>query len=143
VSTHLLILPALFLLTADDKTKKDDDAFQGSWSVVKYVDSGKDEDEVTRKQLTIAFKGDAMEVLVAGKTEETYRFKLDSSKKPRHIDIFEKKEKSDPLQGLYELDGDTLKICWNKEAPDKGRPTEFNSTDKNKWHLMVLKRKGK
>jgi uncharacterized protein (TIGR03067 family) len=147
MSIHLLgLMPALLLLAPDDKTKKDEDAIQGSWSVVNFVGTGKELDEDVRKQLTIAFKEGAMEVLVNGKSDETYGFKLDSSKKPRHIDILEKKdgkEAAPALLGIYEIDGDTLKICWNKEDPRRGRPAELRSTAENKFHLMTLKRKAK
>ena len=46
--------------------------------------------------------------------------------------------KDKPLLGIYELDGDSLKICY--AAPGKDRPTEFNSKAGSGWILTVHKR---
>ena len=65
----------------------------------------------------------------------------DQAKKPKAIDFAEKK--GEPVPGIYELDGDSLKICWNKEDKVKGRPDRFTATPENKWSMITLKRKDK
>jgi uncharacterized protein (TIGR03067 family) len=142
LSCLALLAPFAF---ADETKKKDEDRFQGTWSVVKFEAPGEEtqlEKERVAK-MSIVFKGDAMESHLDGTVRESYRIKLDASKKPRHIDILDMRPKRSPLLGIYEIDGDTLKICWNKTDAEKGRPTEFSSTATNKCHLIILKRKAK
>jgi uncharacterized protein (TIGR03067 family) len=65
-------------------------------------------------------------------------FKIDPSKKPKVMDLMPEdgQYKGKTLLGIYELDGDTLKICFAE--PGKDRPTEFSS--KNGCVLAIHKR---
>ena len=45
--------------------------------------------------------------------------------------------RDDPMIGIYQIDGQTLKICITDE-PGGARPNEF--TAKDRWVLVVLKR---
>ena len=65
-------------------------------------------------------------------------FKIDPTKKPKTIDMTptEGNFKDKTLLGIYELDGDTLKICFAE--PGKERPTDF--TSKAGMVLVVHKR---
>lgn len=60
---------------------------------------------------------------------------LDSTKKPTQIDL---DVNSQTLKGIYELDGDTLKLCYNLITRD--RPTEFASKPDTGLVLVVHKR---
>jgi uncharacterized protein (TIGR03067 family) len=61
------------------------------------------------------------------------KYKADPSAKPPRIDItYETKT----MQGIYELDGDNLKLCLGD--PDGERPTEFKAAKGR--HLITLKR---
>ncbi len=87
----------------------------------------------------------AVRVIFAGKTatfrhppgnEEKVLFHLDPTKKPKQIDF------SEGAKGIYELDGDTLKLCWTKEAKTQGRPKAFPTEKKADLDLQfyILKR---
>ncbi len=124
----------LLLGLADETKKTDAERLQGNWTVSEFLDEGA---KMPSEKMSVTFKDDKMHLLVDGKEEETYTFKLDSSKKPARIDIIEKEGK---IPGIYEIDSDTVKLCWNKTGKDE-RPTDFKATEKNRWSLMVLKRK--
>jgi uncharacterized protein (TIGR03067 family) len=70
--------------------------------------------------------------------QEKGGFRLDPTKKPKQIDM------SDAARGIYELEGDTLKLCWDQRATTNGRPTKFaHDKDKDTVHYFVLKREKK
>jgi uncharacterized protein (TIGR03067 family) len=67
--------------------------------------------------------------------EEKSAFRLDSTKTPKQIDL------SDSARGIYELDGDKLKLCWDQKGKENGRPTKFaHDKDRATVHYYVLKR---
>jgi uncharacterized protein (TIGR03067 family) len=49
-----------------------------------------------------------------------------------------------PQQGIYEIDGDTLKLCTIAiTSPKKKRPEQFASPPGSDYRLAVLKREKK
>jgi uncharacterized protein (TIGR03067 family) len=69
-------------------------------------------------------------------------FKLDPAKEPKQIDItlhLEKGKKDATLLGIYEVKGDTLKVCYFGSKSGK-RPTEFSTGDDLTAGLIVLTR---
>jgi uncharacterized protein (TIGR03067 family) len=91
---------------------------------------GEDRLVLKRKQFTTTVGGNT--------TEGT--FKIDPTLTPKTIDItFTDGPGKDKTQkGIYELDGDTQKICW--AAPGKPRPTEFEAKPKSGRILQVLEK---
>ena len=65
---------------------------------------------------------------------------LDPSAKPKSIDWRDggKNGPSKPLAGIYELEGDELKICWGKEGA--GRPEAFATAPGTGEWLWVMNR---
>jgi uncharacterized protein (TIGR03067 family) len=60
---------------------------------------------------------------------------LDSSKQPKLIDL---EVNGQTLKGIYEVSGDSLKMCYNLNNPE--RPTEFVSKPDSGIVLVVHKR---
>jgi uncharacterized protein (TIGR03067 family) len=136
---HLLLALAAGLLAAAGLSRaadaKDDKAkIAGTWSVVKAEFDGKEDPE--GKDAKLVFEGDKISVKMKDRTEDA-TFKLDPSQKPRHIDIKEKGDRTIP--GIYELDGDSLKICFPR-GNDKERPKEFTGKAGSGTMLVTLKR---
>jgi uncharacterized protein (TIGR03067 family) len=134
---------ALVVLAVEDVTKKkDEDLFQGTWVGVKLFEEGEKAPEEKAKQMSCNCEDDVLLLEIENKTERIV-FKLDASKKPKQIGFQQGGRDSNSFTpGIYELDGDTLKICW-KTSEQEGRPTDFKPDTKNKWSMVVLKRKGK
>ncbi len=67
-------------------------------------------------------------------------YKLDPTKKPKAIDftIDSGPHQGTVLPGIYELSGDTLRICYNFKA--KERPADFATKANTGYTLFVLKR---
>jgi uncharacterized protein (TIGR03067 family) len=144
-SCHLLI-PAIVLsvvgiASSDEKGAKDMTALQGKWTCVSAESDGKaiPADVVKQLQLTIdkanyiTRKGD--QVLFEG------TICLDASKTPHEIDLVDATgdNKGKTGKGIYEVDGDTFKICHGV-PPNEERPKEFVSKSGSKLYLVVWKR---
>ena len=101
-------------------------------------------EEVPAKKLagtTLTIKGDKYVVKVKDNSYET-TIKLDPSKDPKHIDTYFPNGTELPKlsKGLYELDGDTLKICRH-QTPGEDRPTQIGSWANTNLFVVTWKRK--
>lgn len=141
------------LAAADDKkdvTKaKDEEGIVGTWNAEK-VDTGDEQADKTFAadlKLTITFNKEGKMVRLTTRTDgtlllskeengKTVGFKLDPAKAPKVIDV--RSGETGSLAGIYELDGDTLKVCLAKTVATT-RPTEFKG-DKEKYFMVTLKR---
>ena len=74
-----------------------------------------------------------------GNKKEKVAYKLDPSKNPKAIDLTTADKEKMMTAAIYELDGDTLKICWSEKDPDQ-RPTKFASDADSGQTMIVLKR---
>jgi uncharacterized protein (TIGR03067 family) len=142
----VLVVAAGLLLGADknkdDDSKKGQDALEGTWKVTSVETGGQkgggDENVV------IEFKKDRYTVKLDGNEIEQGTFKLDPTKKPKTIDfsITKGNDMGKKQPGIYDVDGDTLKICVT--MPDKDdRPKEMASKADSQHTLFVLKREKK
>jgi uncharacterized protein (TIGR03067 family) len=110
---------------------------QGKWRVERIEENGTAEPAEEAARFTITVKGTRMIVEMAGRTENT-EFTIDPDKSPKEIDLTPQygDDKGKVFRGIYDLEGDTLRIC---AAPSSARPTKFVSEQGTM--LMVLKRK--
>jgi uncharacterized protein (TIGR03067 family) len=134
------------MMSSPGAAGKTDDTklIQGTW----VVDSGtyaEVKDEKARKEaleasnsVRIIFDGESCIMKHPPGNEEKVFFRLDSAKKPKQIDFGE------GAKGIYELEGDTLKLCWDQQAKTNGRPTKFSlRQEKESVNYFILKREKK
>jgi uncharacterized protein (TIGR03067 family) len=132
-----LIIVAFSFLTGTEgdspEAAGDKEKIQGTWKVVSQggIDIKVVKVVITADKLTMEFAG--------GKFPAVY--KLDPSKKPKAFDVEgnavdpkTKERKFAP--GIYALEGDELKMCW--DANCKARPTEFTKVSKEGQDLRLL-----
>jgi uncharacterized protein (TIGR03067 family) len=118
-----LVLVAAAMASADDATKKAQKMIQGTWEPVRLSFGGKPDPTPAKDLPTRIFDGDKLTTKDPGKkTEEQATFKLDASKEPKQIDIAQKGGKT--VQGIYVLEGDTLKIAYKLGGQE--RPTKLD-----------------
>lgn len=141
IALGMLTMPAL----GDDekKPKTDLDQFQGSWSIVGVEQDGM---KVPREMLSdqvITFEKDKYVLKAKGidRVVEEGTNKLDPSKTPKAIDVKIEKgmDKGKDQLGIYQIDGDDLKLCFSQPGA-KERPTEFKTTEDDHFILFTLKR---
>jgi uncharacterized protein (TIGR03067 family) len=141
--------PGLFAVAGDaedEAFKKELAALKGTWRPVSVeVDGMKIPEErlkeafITRDE-TGKVKGWRGDQLVM----EGFVKKIDLTKKPRTIDseITEGDNKGKTILGIYELDGDTFRVCVALPGTDE-RPKEFSAKAGSGCALMVYKREKK
>jgi uncharacterized protein (TIGR03067 family) len=140
----LLLLAAGALATVDvpaDESKKELERMQGDWAADSYVSDGMKVPDDDAQALFRTIKGDAYTVFRFRKVAGQGTMKLDASKKPKAIDAFPAGSTGKPLLGIYEIDGDRLKLCF--AGPGKDRPTAFTSEAGSGHTLSVWVREKK
>jgi len=116
----LLIVLTLLLsvsLAAKGADAKDDDAIQGTWLPSTAELAGMPFPEEVRKTI-----------------------KLNPKAKPKELDIngTDGPNKGKTILAIYELDGDTLRVCY--DLGGKNRPTEFKTKEGSQLFLVTYKR---
>jgi uncharacterized protein (TIGR03067 family) len=131
--TLLVSLGAAAGVEPKDETAEDAAALKGRWEVVSSEFEGKPATAAYRPGTVIVVEGDKLYFTDGFAESQPTTFKLDAKAKPRAIDVGEGKA----AKGIYELDGDSLKLCLSLAAE---RPKEFKTAAGDKTNLLVLKR---
>jgi uncharacterized protein (TIGR03067 family) len=122
----------------DNASEQDLKAFQGTWKVTSMMWGGKEEVRGKVQDAAAVIAGNEITVTVEKDNLPKAVFKLDATKMPKTIDLGQADQKTFPNQGIYELKGDTLTLCWG--GGGKPRPTKLASTEKGDERLLVLQR---
>jgi uncharacterized protein (TIGR03067 family) len=122
---------------------KEQEKLQGTWSFTELSQGG-NKDEEKRAALQIVLKENTFTLAAkGGKAALEGTYVVDPSQKPKTMDItIEKDGEKRTMQAIYELEGDTLKLChFLGDLAFKERPKEL---DANKDTMLgVLKREKK
>src|SRR5262245_18111577 len=126
----------------DDAAKTELKKLEGVWQITSGEKDGKSIDSIKRDEVTVS--GDDFTVDHDGKVEFTATIKLYPNKKPKAVDlrITSERHKGKTVLGIYELNGDDLKLCIT-EAGAKSRPTDFSAKPGTDYLAVVLKREKK
>jgi len=126
------------LLVGADTPKDAAKKLDGTWLMVSGEEEGKKLPEDRVKKARLVIKGNEHLVQVGSDTLKGTH-KVDTASKPYTIDAMdtEGRFKGKPMLGIYELDGDQFKVCFNH--PGKARPKDFASGDL----LHIWKRQSK
>jgi uncharacterized protein (TIGR03067 family) len=121
---------------------KDEEAILGTWKIESFDTDGA-AGGPTKEMIDgirFIFEKDGkmkMTIMIMGQAQEQKaEFKIDSEPKLKTIDLI---RDGQAAKGLYELDGDTLKlaIC---DGPVRDRPTELKANKDGKVALVTFKR---
>jgi uncharacterized protein (TIGR03067 family) len=132
----------------DDATKKELASLDGTWVIAGREFEGKQatDDQIRALRTKIIIKDGQVAIWTDdnadGKEELTREatLKLDPTAKPRALDLtFTSGDlKGKTNQAIYEIDGDTLKVCF--AVLDAERPTDFAGKADGKALFMTYKR---
>lgn len=134
------LLTVGFLIAAAGANRRIGDdykAIQGTWKVISAEDSGRKTPADVIQNVELIITKDRITYKFGEKNTE-WSYRLDPTKQPKWIDLIEADETT---LGIYELEGDNLKICY-PEARNGERSTAFESkADSVNDVFIILKRK--
>jgi uncharacterized protein (TIGR03067 family) len=131
----LLFAAAAWSQDAADERK----LLQGTWLPTAAELSENPFPEATLQAMKLVIDGDKYTVTV-GKSIDKGTAKIDPAAKPKTMDIIgtEGPNKGKTFLAIYELNGDTLRICY--DLGGKVRPTEFKTKKGELLFLATYKR---
>jgi uncharacterized protein (TIGR03067 family) len=151
-----LTLASLFLVAGNAKSDDAQDEWkklQGTWKIVSWQQNGGK--PMTPPSERWVIKGDQLtswwnvDPRAKGAAPvATYKLKIDPTRKPKTIDQrFDLKESKGAnwTMGIYEVDGDNLKICFSNDGNgnEKNRPGDFTCAKDSGRILYTFKREKK
>jgi uncharacterized protein (TIGR03067 family) len=124
------------MLSADEKD--DAKAVKGAWTVEKAILMGADQTELF-KTLVLTMD-DGKYTVKFGENVDKGTYKIDATAKPKRVSITstEGPMKDKTLEAIYDLDGDTLKVCYALDG--KEAPKTFESKEGTQTFYVVYKR---
>jgi uncharacterized protein (TIGR03067 family) len=152
--TIALLIAATALASAADNPadaiKAEKSKLTGTWKVEGFEADGQKVPPEFVADVRLVFTAESMTRKKGDKAESGSGYKLDPSKSPKWIDLTGKTDGKDvAIPAVYELDGDTLKLCFPAEYKKGGkpvaerllkRPTKLDGGKDTRQVLMVLKR---
>ena len=135
------LFAALFLTLSMWGHSRGDDAksMDGTWLPSAAELGGEKFPDEIRKTMKLVLE-DGKYTVTVGKNPDRGTVKVDSSKKPKELDIVgtEGPNKGKTILAIYELTDDTLRICYDLSF--KARPTEFKTSKETKLFLVTYTR---
>jgi hypothetical protein len=115
-------------------------AVQGTWTPAKADLAGQPMPEAVLKSITLKLDSGKYDVSVGGNPDKG-NYTIDSTSKPKSMTITgtEGPNHGKTFPAIYELKGDTLRICYDLSGAK--RPTEFKSVAGTKRDLVTYNRK--
>jgi uncharacterized protein (TIGR03067 family) len=138
LSTVLFIMLAI----GADNRKEDTAAMSGTWLPASAELSGNPFPEDTLKTMKLEVNADKY-IVTVGAAVDKGTVTVDPTANPKTMDITgtDGPNKGKKFLTIYELKGDTLKVCYDLSG--KNRPTEFKSKPDTQLFLVIYKREKK
>jgi uncharacterized protein (TIGR03067 family) len=133
-------LTLVALATAVAADAGDARAIQGNWKPAKAELGGQPMTDDVLKTISLKMDNGKYEVFV-GEHPDRGTYTLDAATTPRSITVIgtEGPNQGRTFPAIYELKGDTLRICYDLSGSK--RPTEFKSVAGTKLYLVTYHRK--
>lgn len=114
-------------------------AIEGSWAPIKAEYGGQPMPNAVLKTISLELANGKYKVMAESPDYGTYS--LDAATKPKSMTIIgtDGPNKGKAFPCIYELNGDTLRICYDLSGTK--RPTEFKSVAGTKLYLVTYNRK--
>ena len=138
------VLFAAGILSAQTNSDEKEPNLEGRWKVVSSGTSGVKDSEELIKGYVMTLENGKFSVSRAGKDLRAGAYTVDSSARPRRIDLVFTAGRNGNALGVYKISGDRLTLCYSKlspaPVPESSRPKAFSSTKDNECMLNVYRR---
>jgi uncharacterized protein (TIGR03067 family) len=126
--------------TPEERLKHEEEKLAGTWHLTAAKANGQRVPAEHVPDLKLTFKAGKFTAQLGKGEPQEGTYKLDPIKNPKRIDLNRTQgpEQGRKQVGIYELTGDTLKICACDAS--KSRPTDFDTRDKPGYSVLILKR---
>ena len=117
----------------------DTKAVEGAWTPIKAELAGQAWPDTVLKTISLKLHNGQYNVSVGGQPDKgTYT--IEPSTKPKSMTITgtDGPNKDKTFLAIYELEGDTLRVCY--DLPGKQRPEEFKTAAETKLYLVTYNR---
>jgi len=117
-------------------------AIEGTWLPIKAELGGQPMDEAVLKTISMNLENGKYHVSVAGNPDDG-TFELQPSTNPKAMVIHgtEGPNKGRAIPAIYDLSGDTLRICYDLSPTNAHTPKEFKSSTGTRLYLVTYERK--
>lgn len=111
----------------------------GTWVIVEVIDNGVQvpQDKITGTKVVFTKKDTMTFQHTNGEIEIVYTIKFIQSHNPKEINLIRIGGKKMPSLGIYQIEGDILRICASEEGANN-RPTTFVSKAGSKFQAIKL-----
>jgi uncharacterized protein (TIGR03067 family) len=125
------------LVAADAPPSTDQDRIQGHWVLIgREIDGQVDDPSTLTNQAIMVFDRNRVLARMGPMVAELGTFTLDPTQNPRHYNRLY--GEGTPREGIYVLEGNTLKICLAEIG--KPRPTSLATKPGDGTSLLIYKR---
>jgi uncharacterized protein (TIGR03067 family) len=139
-----VLIPLLLLLPAgDDPAAVDLAKLQGTWALVSMEREGQEEPADEIKDWKAIYRQNRITLMAGERVRRQGIVTLDPSRKPKAMNTWDQDGpfEDQTVPGIYELDGETLKICFAR--PGEDRPKNFTTKEGTGFLFCVYKKQNK
>ena len=136
----MLLGLAFLLASTNDPPRSDLEKLQGTWLLVAMEKDGEDVPAEDFKDWKSVYEENRLTLLVGDKVRRRGIVTLEPSRKIKAINTWDQDGPyaDQTVPGIYELEGDTLKLCF--AHPGEERPKEFTTKSGTGFLFCVYKR---
>jgi uncharacterized protein (TIGR03067 family) len=136
----VLVLLTAALLGGGDPAPTDLDRLQGTWALVSMETEGHDVAPDDFKNWTAAYEQNRVVLRDGDRVRRRGIVTLNSGRKPKAINTWDQDGpyEDQTVPGIYELEGDTLKLCFAR--PGQERPKEFTTKSGTAFLFCIYKK---